>query len=148
MRTDLLRELMPWPLGPFFLAYTAASLTHFVHNAEYLAFYPNMPTWITRQTVYQAWLGVAAVGALGIGLRGMGWPALGAVVLALYGALGLYGLGQLHPCPVHRAQPDRQPDDLVGGAHGADADGRCCARGLALSVGLDSGAGALAGVIR
>jgi hypothetical protein len=23
----------------------------------------------------------------------MGWPALGAVVLALYGALGLYGLG-------------------------------------------------------
>jgi hypothetical protein len=93
MRTDLLRKLMPGPLGPVFLAYTAASLTHFVHNAEYLAFYPNMPTWITRQTVYQAWLGVAAVGALGIGLRGMGWPALGAVVLALYGALGLYGLG-------------------------------------------------------
>jgi hypothetical protein len=90
---DCLRRLLPWPLGLLMAAYTAASLTHFVHNAEYLAFYPNMPTWITRQTVYQAWLVVAAVGALGIGLRGMGWPALGAVVLALYGALGLYGLG-------------------------------------------------------
>jgi hypothetical protein len=92
MRTDLLRKLMPWPLGPLFLAYTAASLTHFVHNAEYLAFYPNMPAWITRETVYQAWLAVAAVGLLGIGLRALGWLALGALAMAVYGALGLYGL--------------------------------------------------------
>jgi hypothetical protein len=92
MRTDLLRKLMPWPLGPVFLAYTAASLTHFVHNAEYLAFYPNMPAWITRETVYQAWLAVAAVGLLGIGLRALGWLALGALAMAVYGALGLYGL--------------------------------------------------------
>jgi hypothetical protein len=91
--SDLLRTILPWPLGPVLLAYAAASLTHFVHNAEYLAFYPNMPGWITRQTVYQAWLVVAAVGALGIGMRAIGWQALGAMVLALYGALGLYGLG-------------------------------------------------------
>lgn len=89
---DHLRRLLPWPLGLLMAAYTAASLAHFVHNAEYLAFYPNMPAWIMRQTVYQAWLAVAAVGVLGIGLRALGWPSLGALVMAVYGALGLYGL--------------------------------------------------------
>ena len=63
-----------------------------MHNAEFIAFYPGMPAWITRETVYQAWLVVAGVGALGFGLRYLGWPSLGALVIAAYGSLGLDGL--------------------------------------------------------
>jgi hypothetical protein len=80
------------PVWLLFLAYTLASLAHFVHNAEFIAFYPGMPVWITRETVYQAWLVVAGVGVLGLGLRYLGWPVLGALVIAAYGALGLDGL--------------------------------------------------------
>ena len=80
-------------LSVLVLAYTATSLAHFVHNAELLEFYPNMPRWITRETVYQAWLAVAGIGALGLLLARVGWPAVGASVLAVYGALGLDGLG-------------------------------------------------------
>jgi hypothetical protein len=39
----------------FMLVYGAASLAHFTHNAVYLEFYPNMPTWLTP-------LGVLAAG--------------------------------------------------------------------------------------
>ena len=83
---------VPRPVCLLFLAYTLASLAHFVHNAEFIAFYPGMPVWITRETVYQAWGVIAGVGVLGLGLRYLGWPVLGALVIAAYGALGLDGL--------------------------------------------------------
>lgn len=72
--------------------YFAASLAHFSHNAEYIAFYPNMPGWLTRQHVYLAWLMVTAVGVLGWLLTRAKWPQLGLAVLGLYGAFGLDGL--------------------------------------------------------
>ena len=28
--------------------YFFASLAHFAHNAEFIAYYPNMPAWLTR----------------------------------------------------------------------------------------------------
>lgn len=46
-----------------FVLYTLASLVHFSHNAEYIAFYPGLPAWMTRESVYLAWLAVASVGA-------------------------------------------------------------------------------------
>jgi hypothetical protein len=73
--------------------YAVASLVHFAHNAEYIAAYPNMPAWITRRTVYVAWLGVTAVGGVAAALAWRGWRVAGALGLAAYGALGLYGLG-------------------------------------------------------
>jgi hypothetical protein len=73
--------------------YFLASLAHFVHNAEYIAFYPNMPAWITRETVYVVWLCITAVGVAGLALARFGWRAVGALVLAAYGLLGLDGLG-------------------------------------------------------
>ncbi len=82
----------PRPVWLLFAVYTGASLAHFVHNAEYIAFYPNMPVWIARETVYQAWLVVASVGLAGVLLASTGWPVAGAVVVAAYGALGLDGL--------------------------------------------------------
>ncbi len=72
--------------------YAAASLVHFAHNAEYIAFYPSMPSWLTREHVYLAWLAVASVGALGWLLIRVKRPALGLLVLGAYGALGLGGL--------------------------------------------------------
>jgi len=72
--------------------YTAASVAHFVHNAEFIAFYPNMPAWITRETVYLAWLAIASVGVAGIIASRFGWRALGALLIGAYGALGLDGL--------------------------------------------------------
>jgi hypothetical protein len=86
------RPKLPRPLLLLALVYTVASLAHFVHNAEYIAFYPNLPGWITRESVYQAWLAVAAVGAGGLLLFTLGFPAAGSLVLGAYGALGLDGL--------------------------------------------------------
>jgi hypothetical protein len=80
------------PLWSLIALYTFASLVHFVHNAEFIAFYPNMPQWITSTTVYKAWLGIAAIGIVGIGFWKIGWYVLGAVFVAIYGALGIDGL--------------------------------------------------------
>ena len=72
--------------------YFVASLVHFAHNAEFIAFYPNMPTWLTRENVYLAWLAVTSVGVAGVVAARFGLGALGALLLGAYGALGLDGL--------------------------------------------------------
>lgn len=72
--------------------YFIASLTHFAHNAEFIAIYPNLPAWMTRESVYRAWLLVCLPGVLGLGLHRLGWPRSASLLLALYGALGLAGL--------------------------------------------------------
>lgn len=59
MRLFPSNALLPTYFWTLFALYTVASLTHFVHNAEFIAFYPNMPAWLTRETVYMAWLGIA-----------------------------------------------------------------------------------------
>jgi hypothetical protein len=73
--------------------YFAASLAHFAHNAEYIAFYPGMPGWISRETVYLAWLVVTSVGAAGLLAAWLGAQSLGLLLIGAYGALGLDGLG-------------------------------------------------------
>lgn len=73
--------------------YGLASILHFAHNAEYIAYYPNMPAWITREKVYLAWLVINSVGAFGIVLALARWPIASAICIAAYGALGLDGLG-------------------------------------------------------
>ncbi|HJY75265.1 MAG TPA: hypothetical protein VKE95_01480 [Burkholderiales bacterium] len=75
-------------LGVLLLAYAAASLVHHVHNAEFLADYPNMPRWITRPAVYAAWLGEALIGGAGYLLLRRGHPAIGLGLIAVYAALG------------------------------------------------------------
>jgi hypothetical protein len=74
------------------LLYGAASLIHFTHNAEFLADYPNMPTWLSRSAIYGAWIGVSALGICGyLVLRG-GYQVLGLCVVAAYAALGFDSL--------------------------------------------------------
>jgi hypothetical protein len=82
----------PKPIQVVLAVYFLASLLHFAHNAEFIAFYPNMPPWLTREKVYLAWLAISSVSVLAVVLSRFGWRCLGAVFLAFYGALGLDGL--------------------------------------------------------
>ncbi|MDR6854482.1 hypothetical protein [Variovorax guangxiensis] len=93
MRFPWTSALLPRGVWALLATYFLASLAHFTHNAEYIAYYPNMPAWITRETVYLVWFAVTGVGVAGLALSRSGWPFLGAVALAVYGAFGLDGLG-------------------------------------------------------
>ena len=79
---------LPWLL----LFYGCASLLHFVHNAEYVAEYPNLPAWISRGSIYGAWLAISAIGLLGYLLYRGRYAFLGLILLAIYTALGFDGL--------------------------------------------------------
>jgi len=92
VRLHRLAQALPKPLWVLLALYVVASLAHFVHNAEYIPFYPNMPAWITRETVYAAWLGQALVGATGVVLATLRWRVASSILLAVFGAFGLDGL--------------------------------------------------------
>ena len=97
--------LLPRHVWIFTGLYFAASLAHFSHNAEYIAFYPNMPVWLTPEKVYLAWLAITGVGAMGLALLHVGQRLAGAACLLAYGVLGLDGLGHysLALCSQHTA---------------------------------------------
>jgi len=84
---------LPKHIWVLLAVYFLASLAHFAHNAEYIAYYPNMPAWLTRDKVYLAWLAVTSVGVAGLAVLRLRLHALSAALLAAYGALGLDGLG-------------------------------------------------------
>lgn len=83
----------PKPLLVVAAAFLAASLAHFIHNAEYIAYYPGMPGWLTREKVYLFWLAFASPGVVAVICARVGRPLLALVFLAVYGALGLDALG-------------------------------------------------------
>ena len=85
-------SVLPRSLLLLTAVYFVASLAHFAHNAEYIAFYPGMPDWLTRDKVYSAWLGVTSLGVLAWLLARFALPTLALLFLALYGAFGLDGL--------------------------------------------------------
>jgi len=80
--------------------YCAASLAHFVHNAEYLAQYPNLPVWLTRSQVYLSWLAISAIGAMGLLLARSRYAAPGLLLVALYACLGFDGLEHYALAPI------------------------------------------------
>jgi hypothetical protein len=84
----------------FSAAYCLASLVHFVHNAEYLAQYPNLPAWLSRSKVYAAWMAITGVGALGLLVARSRYAAVGFVLVAVYAALGFDGLGHYWLAPM------------------------------------------------
>lgn len=92
MFPPLASPLLPRHVRALVALYFAASLAHFVHNAEYIAYYPNMPSWLTREQVYVAWLAVTAVGAVGLAMARSRISRVGVALVGLYGALGLDGL--------------------------------------------------------
>jgi hypothetical protein len=88
MVKSIVGRILPWLL----ILYCAASLVHFVHNAEYLADYPNLPDSLSRSRVYLAWLSILAIGVLGYVLYRRGRYLAGLVVLAVYAGFGFDGL--------------------------------------------------------
>lgn len=80
--------------------YCGASLVHFVHNAEFLSDYPNLPAWLTRSTVYLAWLAIAAVGTAGLLFLKSRFRLAGLLLIGGYAALGFDGLGHYARAPV------------------------------------------------
>src|SRR3569832_433903 len=90
---SLTSPALPKHLWILLAVYFLASLAHFTHNAEYIAFYPNMPGWLTRDTVYIAWLAVTSVGVAGLAALRLKLHALSSALIAAYGAFGLDGLG-------------------------------------------------------
>ena len=80
--------------------YCAASLLHFVHNAEFVSAYPNLPPWLTRSKVYLAWLAITAVGAAGILFLKAGIRLAGLLLIAGYAALGFAGLDHYWVAPL------------------------------------------------
>lgn len=95
------------PLHFFVLlaVYCGASLAHFVHNAELLSAYPNMPAWLSYSKIYLAWLGITAVGAAGLLFLKSRLRLLGLLLIGVYAALGFDGLGHysLAPMAAHTA---------------------------------------------
>lgn len=83
------------------LLYMAASLFHFTHNAEFVSAYPNLPSWITRSSVYLTWLAITALGLLGYFLRRFWSRVVGFVLLCMYAAVGLDGLLHYTRAPLH-----------------------------------------------
>ena len=92
-------------LAVLLFAYASASLVHHVHNAEFLSEYPNMPAWITRPSVYAAWLCETMLGVAGYLLLRRGHPAFGLSVIAVYAALGFDAFAHyaLAPAGAHTA---------------------------------------------
>jgi len=89
-------QMMPWLLG----LYAAASLLHFMHNAEHLSQYPNLPASWSRTDVYLAWCAVTSVGLSGYLLYRSGYPRVGLAVLTVYGVLGFAGLLHYTRAPI------------------------------------------------
>lgn len=98
-----MRKHPPTRLIILLLVYALATLVHFIHNAEFLADYPNMPAAWTREGVYLAWLGMTTVGILGTFLVIRGHQMAGLLFLAVYALLGLDSLGHyvLAPLAAH-----------------------------------------------
>jgi hypothetical protein len=84
----------------FLAVYCGASLIHFVHNAELISEYPNLPVWLTRAKVYLAWSAITSVGFAGLLLLRRGLRPLGLLLIAGYAALGFDGLGHYSRAPV------------------------------------------------
>lgn len=82
------------------LLYCSASLFHFVHNAVYIDEYPNLPSWISAAGVYLTWFAITGIGALGYILFRYGFRITGLVTIAIYGAIGLDGLGHYSLAPL------------------------------------------------
>ncbi len=91
---------LPKHLLALMALYCAASLAHFVHNAQFLGDYPNMPAWLSPLQVMGAWLAVTAVGALGWLVTRTPWALLGLLLIGAYAGLGFDGLAHYSLAPM------------------------------------------------
>jgi len=95
-----MRKPIQTTLFTLLLIYCAASLMHFIHNAEFLVDYPNLPTSWSRTGVYFAWIGITIVGITGWFLLTRGHQLSGLLFLAVYAVFGLDSLGHYVLAPL------------------------------------------------
>jgi hypothetical protein len=90
-------------LPTLLLLYGVFSLVHFIHNAEFVRDYPNLPASWSRVDVYAAWLAMTGVGIAGWLVLRRGHRIAGLGVLAVYAMLGVDSLGHyvLAPLSAH-----------------------------------------------
>jgi len=82
------------------LIYAVASLIHFIHNAEFISDYPNLPDSWTTTGVYSVWLGMTIVGVVGWVFVSRGLQFIGLSLLVVYALLGLDSLGHYVLAPI------------------------------------------------
>lgn len=82
------------------VVYGFASFVHFMHNAQYLADYPNLPAWLSRFQIYGAWFGITVLGLAGYTSYRRGRAFVGLSCMALYAALGFDGLLHYRRAPL------------------------------------------------
>lgn len=82
------------------LIYCSASLIHFIHNAEFIDEYPNLPEWISAAGVYISWLGITSIGLTGYFLLRYGKRFIGLLIVAVYAGIGFDGLGHYSLAPM------------------------------------------------
>ena len=100
-----MRSPAPGILLALLLIYGAASLVHFIHNAEFLADYPGMPSSWTREGVYLVWLAMSLIGVVGWLLASRGFQVAGLLLVALYAVCGLDSLGHYVLAPLSAHTP-------------------------------------------
>jgi len=86
---------LPWLLA----LYGLTSLVHFMHNAEYLSVYPNLPAWLSRSQIYGVWCGITMLGLAGYTLYRRGRALSGLSLLVVYTLLGFDGLVHYQRAP-------------------------------------------------
>ena len=93
---------LPWDkvLLVALIAYGAASLLHFTHNAVFIDDYPNLPESLTSTRVILAWLGEAALGVFGYVFLHRGLPGAGFSMIAVYALLGFDGFAHYTRAPM------------------------------------------------
>ena len=96
------RKNRPIPFLLLLLAatYCLESLAHFVHNAEYLSAYPNLPPWLSRFQIYATWLAITSIGVVGLWLACGKYLLLGLTLVAVYALIGFDGLGHYAVAPM------------------------------------------------
>jgi hypothetical protein len=84
----------------FLATFCAASLVHFIHNAEFLSEYPGLPKTWTRGGVYGAWAAMTAIGVCGWFVTKTKFRLLGLAIIAGYSFFGLDSLGHYFVAPM------------------------------------------------
>jgi hypothetical protein len=82
------------------LLHMAASLWHHIHNGQFAAEYPNMPTGVPPVVAYIAWGVTTAVGLAGYYAVCNGYRLLGFGAMGLYAAYGLLAFGHYKLAPM------------------------------------------------
>ena len=95
-----MKKSIPKFLLILLIIYGIASFVHFIHNAEFLSEYPNLPTSWSRLGIYVAWLALTIPGIVGWFLLIRGFPRLGLLLLVIYALLGMDSLGHYMLAPI------------------------------------------------